>query len=142
MMDFSSVNVTTVVVAAVVSFIIGFLWHGPLFGKQWIKMMHIPQHEVDAMRKKGMGAMMPQMLASLVQQIVMAAVVSSLAMALNVVDSAGAVLLAIVLWLGFIATVQLNAVLWERRKLNLYLFNVVYHLVSLVVMTLIVVMWK
>ena len=44
--------------------------------------------------------------------------------------------------LGFIVTVLLNTVLWENRKMELYLFNIVYHLVSLVVVTLIVVLWR
>jgi hypothetical protein len=141
-MDFSNLNFLAILVAALAAFFIGFLWHGPLFGKQWIKMMGIPQKEVDAMQAKGMGAMAPQMFAALVQQIIIATVVSHLANALGVVDAMGAVLLALLLWFGFIAAVQLNAVLWENRKLELYLFNMAQLLVSLVAVSLIVVLWQ
>ena len=141
-MDFSSINFLPVLVAAIAAFIIGFLWHGPLFGKQWIRMMGIPRKEVDAMKAKGMGPMVPRMISALIQQIVIALVLSYLATALSITGAAAAVMFAMLLWLGFIVTVQLNTVLWENRKMNLYLFNITYHLVSLVVASLIVVLWR
>ena len=141
-MDFFTGNLLAVLVAAVVAFIIGFLWHGPLFGKQWIRLMEIPQSEVDAMQAKGMGPMIPHMAAAFIQQLVIAGVMAHLATALTIVDAAGAIMLAVLLWIGFIVTVQLNGVLWEKRKLNLYFFNITYHLVVLVVVALIVVMWQ
>lgn len=141
-MDFSSLNFLAILVAAVAAFIVGFLWHGPLFGKQWMKMMNISQAEMEAAKAKGMSAMMPQMIAALVQQIVVATVVSYLAMELGIADAAGAVMLAVLVWVGFIASVLLNTVLWENRKINLYLFNITYHLVTLIVIALVVVLWR
>ena len=135
-------NSLAVLVAALAAFIIGFLWHGPVFGKQWIKMMKIPKSEIDAMKAKGMGPMIPRMIAALAQQLVFATVVSHLASALGVAGAVPAILFAVLLWLGFVATILLNTVLWENRKMELYLFNVAYHLVSLVAVTLIVVMWR
>lgn len=44
-------------------------------------------------------------------------------------------------WLGFIATVQLGTVLWEGKSWSLYLLNVAYYLVSLVVMGIILAVW-
>lgn len=141
-MDFATINFLPVLVAAIAAFFIGFMWHGPLFGKYWIRLMNIPQAEVDAMQAKGMGPMVPRMIAALVQQLIIATVVSHLATQLGVTGAVPAILLAVLLWSGFIATVLLNTVLWENRKLDLYLFNVVYHLVSLVAISLIVVLWR
>ena len=138
----TSVNYVAVLVAALAAFVIGFLWHGPLFGKQWLAMMNVPQSEVDAAKAKGMGAMLPQMIAAFIQQIVIACAVSHLAMALGIADATQAVALAAFLWFSFIATVMLNTVLWEKRKLNLYFFNVAYHLISMIAVTLIVVLWR
>ncbi|MEQ1849703.1 MAG: DUF1761 domain-containing protein [Candidatus Peribacteraceae bacterium] len=140
-MDFSMVNLAAVLVAAAVAFIIGFLWHGPLFGKQWMTLMEIPQSKVDAMKAQGMGPMVPRMVAAYVQQCVIAFVVSYLATMLAVTDAVSAIYFAVLLWFGFIATVLLNTVLWEERKMNLYLFNVTYHLVTLIAITLVVVLW-
>jgi len=82
------------------------------------------------------------MLAALVQQIVTAWVLAMLIVALNVVDAAGALQLSFWLWLGLIVTTLLNGVLWERRTISLYLFNIVYHLCALVVISLILALWK
>lgn len=141
-MDFSSVNFLAVFVAGIAAFVLGFLWHGPLFGKQWLALMETPQSEIDAMRAKGMGPMVPHMIGSFVQQCIIALVISHLASALSVSGAVPAVLLAMLLWFGFVATVLFNSVLWEKRKFNVYLFNVVYHLASFVVMSLIVVLWR
>lgn len=141
-MPFASVNLLAVFVAAIAAFTIGFLWHGPVFGKQWIALMEIPQAKIDEMRAKGMGPMVPQMIAGLIQQIVVALVAAHLANALGLTTALQAVLFAIVIWFGFIATVLLNTVLWEQRKISLYLFNNAYQVVSLIVISLIVVLWK
>lgn len=141
-LDFSSINWFAVLVAALAAFFIGFMWHGPLFGKQWIKMMGIPQSKVDAMQARGMGPMVPQMIAAFVQQIIVAAVVSWLASALLVSGAAGAVMLGVLLWLPFVAAIHLNTVLWEGRKMDLYLFTIAYHFVTFLVVSLIVVLWR
>ncbi len=142
MFDLSTVNFPAIFVAALAAFFIGFMWHGPLFGKYWIKMMGIPKAEMEAAQAKGMGPMIPQMIAAYVQQVVVALVISFLANALLISDATSAVMFAALLWFGFIVTIQLNLVLWEKRKMDLYLFEVVYHLVSMVVVTLIVVLWR
>ncbi len=141
-MDFSSLNYLAILVAAVAAFFVGFLWHGPLFGKQWLKMMNIPQSEVDAARAKGMGPMLPMMIAAFVQQFIVAVVTAHLVNALGIADAMTAVLFATLLWFGYIATTLLNGVLWEKRSMNLYVFNIAYHLVALVVIALIVTLWK
>jgi hypothetical protein len=141
-MDFSPINWLAVLVAALAAFVIGFLWHGPVFGKQWIKLMEIPQAKVDEMQAKGMGPMVPHMITSFIEQFVMALVTAHLAAALGITDAMPAVLLAVMLWLGYIVTTLLNTVLWEHRKINLFLFKIVYHLVSLVAIALIVVLWR
>jgi hypothetical protein len=135
-----AMNPLAVFVAAVAAFFIGFLWHGPVFGKQWMKMMGITPEQAKAqMEKGGMG---PTMLAAFLQQVIVAGVIAIFAYNLSIIGIEGALWLAGLAWLGFIATTLLNGVLWEKRSLNLYLFNITYHLVSLVAIVLIVVMWK
>jgi hypothetical protein len=50
--------------------------------------------------------------------------------------------LGAMVWLGFIATVTLASVLYEKRSVNLYILNNAYQLVSLVVMGAIVAAWR
>ena len=137
-----SINIAAVLVAGLAAFAVGFLWHGPLFGKQWLKLKEIPQSEVDAMRVKGMGPMAPHMIAAYIQQVVVAGVIAHLSLALGLNGAGAAVLFAVLLWVGFYVTALLNGVLWERKKPGLYFFEIAYHLVSIIVVTLIVVLWR
>lgn len=141
-MELYDLNVAAILVAALAAFVIGFLWHGPVFGAQWIKMMKIPKAEVDAMQAKGMGPMLPSMAMAFVQHVVMATVLAYLIDDMRVASGIPSVILALVLWLGFIVTTLLNGVLWEKRTVELYIFNLAYHLVTLVVMALIVGAWR
>lgn len=137
-----SVPLLPVAVAAIASFFIGFMWHGPVFGKQWISLMKMTPAELEK-GKKEMGKKMPYyMLAAFVQQIIVAYALSLLAYVTNASDAMGAVLLAFIIWLGFIAPVLLNGVLWEKRSIPLYLFNLSYHFVIVAVMSLIVTLWR
>ena len=139
-MDFP-VNYISVLVAALASFVIGFLWHGPVFGKTWVKLMKITAAEM-AKGQKDMAKKMPlYLVGAFVQQVITAFVIALFTAMLGAHDAASAVLLACLLWVGLIVTTLFNGVLWEKRSVPLYLFNITYHLVSLVVMTLIVGVW-
>lgn len=133
-------NYLAVLVAAIAAFAIGFLWHGPLFGKQWIKLSGITEKEIEKAKEE--MNMVPYMVVAFVQQVVKAFVVAMFSSMLGIGDALGAVQLAFWAWLGFIATTLLDGVLWEKRTVPLYLFNIAYHLVSLVVIALIVGLWK
>jgi hypothetical protein len=136
-----TVNYLAVLVAALASFMIGFLWHGPVFGKTWISLMQITPAQMEK-GKKDMEKKMPlYMLLALVQQLVMSFVIAVLCAMTGVIDTASAVMLAVLLWLGIIATTFLNGVLWENKTVPLYVFNLAYHLVNILVITLIVGLW-
>ena len=134
-----TINYVAVLVAAIAAFVLGFLWHGPLFGKQWLKLSGITPEQMKEAQAQNMT---PRMVAAFVAQIVMAFVLAQFVALWNATDIAATVQLAFWVWLGFIVTVLLNGVLWERRTVSLYLFNIVYHLASLFVMTLILALWQ
>lgn len=139
---FADMNFPAILVAALAAFVIGFLWHGPLFGAQWMRLMKITPEEMEQ-GKAEMAKKMPLYLSlAFLQQLVTAFVVGMLSPVAGVSDWVSAMLLAFWLWLGFIATTLLNGVLWEKRSVRLYLFNITYHLVVLVVIALIVGLWR
>lgn len=135
------VNYLAVLVAALASFVIGFLWHGPVFGKTWMVLMKITPAELEKGKKEMQQKMPYYMLLAFVQQLVTAYVLAVLCTMTGVIDSTGALMLAFFVWLGFIVTTMLNGVLWEKRTVPLYLFNIAYHAVIILVMTLIVGLW-
>ena len=49
------INYLAVVLAALAAMVIGFVWYGPLFGKQWMALMGFTPQSMDEAKKKGMA---------------------------------------------------------------------------------------
>jgi hypothetical protein len=130
------VNYVAVLVAGIVSMVVGALWYSPmLFGKMWMTLSGMSETDAKAMKGKGMGQTYA---AALLVQLVMAYVFYQF---LDLgAGYAGAFQTAFWLWLGFIATVMLGTVLWERKPVQLYMLNIAYWLVNLFVMGSVLVM--
>lgn len=109
-----SINYLSVLVAAIASIIIGFLWYGPIFGKPWMKLMGFTPESMEA-AKKGMGGRYATVtLTSFVAAYVLAHFVK---IAL-VIDVAGALTLAFWIWLGFFARTCLGRCFGRTNPLN------------------------
>ncbi len=124
-----------IVVAALAQFVIGWIWYGPLFGKTWMSMMGMSQ---PSMSREGMGK---TFVLSFVASLVTAAVLSKLVGMMAAKTFGGGITAGFWVWLGFVATVTLSSVLYEKRSLNLYALNNGYWLVSLAVMGAILARW-
>jgi|SRR5882724_6689538 len=131
------VNFVAVLVATVVNFIIGALWHGPVFGKTWMRLQGFTPESVKSMKLKPMQAMILGFISTLVMAFVLALLVGS-----NLNTAAEALLLAFLLWLGFIVTTLAGSVLWEGRSVKLFLFNIAYQFVALAATALVLAFWK
>lgn len=139
---FPDLNYLAVLVAALAAFAFGFLVHGPLLGNVWMSLMKVTPEEME-IGKKEMEKKMPlYMLVAFLQQVVAALVLAHFAYWIGVVTVLDALSLAFWCWLGFVATTLLNSVLWEKRSLPLYGFNVAYHFGSLAIVSLIVTLWR
>ena len=126
----SSVNLLAVVVAAIASMVIGMLWYGPIFGKQWIAHMGIKTKDMASM-KKGAGKKSAQ---GFISTLVMSYVLAHFIAFTQAATIAEGAVIGFWLWLGFVATVTAGSVIWERRSKDLYFLNNAYQLVSLAVM--------
>lgn len=133
------INYVSVLVAALAAFVVGFLWHGPVFGKLWMKLSNITPEQLEKAKQQSMA---PRIIGAFVQQLITAYVLAIFLMGVSTLDAVMAIRMAFWIWLGFVATVLLNGVLWENRTMKLYLFNVVYHLVNLIVMALVIGLWR
>lgn len=130
-----AMNWWAVLASAVVMHIIGWLWYGPLFGKLWQHLSGItPSGE-----KKGMGkAIVWGLLASLVMSVVINKV---LEVTPNLSAWCGAAVGA-TLWLGFVATTQINSVLYEKKSMKLFALNAGYYLVTMAIAGVILAAWR
>lgn len=132
------VNFVAVLLAAVASMILGFLWYSQsMFGRKWMALMGYTEKDL----KKEQQSMGPLYGLSFLGALVMAYVlshVSSLSSAYfgNSFSSA-ALSSAFWMWLGFVATVQMTDTIFGSKKWGLYKINTLYQLASLLVMALV-----
>lgn len=134
------INYAAVLVAAVAAFILGALWYSPLlFGKLWMREMKIsPEKAKNFPKKKMMILYATQFIAAIVTAFVFAHFLKYLT-ATTISDALQG---AFWVWLGFFATVQLGTMLWEGKSGKLYMINVGYNLATLIVTSLILVLWQ
>jgi Protein of unknown function (DUF1761) len=132
-------NLAPVFIAAISGFAIGFVWHGPLFGKTWMSLMKFTEADIEAAKKRGMAKIM---IMGFIAQVVTAFILRAYIAGWNVTTIGGALEITTWTWLGFIVTTQLNGVLWEGRSVKLYLFNISYYFVQMAFMAISIALWK
>lgn len=126
-------NFWALLVAAAVAMFIGGLWYSPvLFGKIWMKEAGVK--ESDAKKNPG-ASMFAGFLFVLVQVYVLSYFTAGAESMRAALETAAWI------WLGFVATVQIGAVLWEKKSLKLFILNTSYSLVTLLVLAAILHSW-
>lgn len=120
-----------VMLAALASFIIGFLFHGPLFGKLWMKLANI--HPTG---KEKFKDMIPQMVKNFVMNLLSAFILSVFITLLGGTLSAGFIV-TFLIWLGFIVTGSSMDVIWMGKSWKLWCFEIVSSLACLLAMTMV-----
>lgn len=132
----SSINVWAVLVAALSAFIVGWLWYGPLFGKQWMKLNGF----TEEMLREGGGMSMP--LIMIINYIATALAAFAIAMFIgSEADMHFGIFAGFMIALFWIGTSRLNDVLYERKPFKLYLINVGYYLVIYIIMGAVLGAW-
>lgn len=135
-------SLSAVIVAGIVAFVIGFLFHGPLFGKLWMKLANI-----TPTGNEKFSDMVPQMLWNLLVNIITAFVLSGILWMASTSPVIGgmtwskAAIFAVWVWLGFFVTSSSIEVIWMNKSFKLWLFEAVSSLVVIVSMALVITLW-
>lgn len=136
------ISIPAVLVAALASFIIGFLFHMPPLGNIWMRLANI-----TPTGNEKLSDMWRQMLANYLIDVVVAFVMAGafwLVFASPLMGPAtwyrGAILAAW-LWLGFIATTNSVNVIWMGQSKKLWLFEAVASLTAMLAMGAILAVW-
>ena len=129
-----SVNWLAVIIAAVVRFMIGGAWYMPLFGKRWRELQGIPEGAPQA----GLG----QALAvGFIGDLVMAYILARFVIHYGAAGVLDGLLVAFMAWLGFVATIMVGLIYYEKKPPELIAINLGYQLVSMLAMGLILGLW-
>lgn len=121
-------HVLGVVLAVIASFVVGFLWHGPFFGKQWMKFNNIAQPKKEDIK---FSMMLPGIGASLLMAFVQASIVGRAFQMVTLANVGQAIIIATILWLPFTALVILNEYTWAGKSFAHTCFDAAYNLVSM-----------
>ena len=130
--DYVQTHVSGILLAVLASFLIGFLWHGPLFGKQWMKFNKIPAPKKSD-RKFAM--MLPGIIASLVMAFVQAAVIGRALQILFLPSILHAFVITMILWLPFTALTIVNEYTWAGKSVGHMCYDAAYNLASMCAIT-------
>jgi len=137
-----SLNWLAILVAAIATMILGFLWYSPLlFAKAWTREMGYDLNDkakMDEMRKSAGPAYAGSLAASLLSAFTLALILHGIR-----ADSLHfGVMASFHIWLGFVATVQFTGALFTKQSMRLFAINTGYQLVCFLVMGAILVLWK
>jgi Protein of unknown function (DUF1761) len=130
------INYAAVIVAALANYIIGSLWYGVLFTKQWKTLSGISEMKLVP------GFIVLGLVASFLMSYVLdhALIFASGYMKMSGVG--GGLMCGFFNWLGFIAPVTLGVVMYQKKSWMLWILDNAYWLLSLLVMGAILALWK
>ena len=134
-MEELGINMTAILVATVATFIVGYIWYTPLFGKAWAR-----ENKIDTTAGATGGQLAKGLIMNLIGNFLLAYVFAHNNAAWTFVPgmdqmSTGETIAtaSIFTWLGFYVPVDLNAVAWEGKSWKLFFINTGYHLTMLIV---------
>lgn len=141
-MHVMGVNLVSVLVAAVATMVLGFLWYSPaLFANPWMVLMgYDPKDKakIAEMQKSAGPSYGMSFIASILSAGVLAKIIS---IAANPSPLHG-VKIGMAVWLGFVTTVQMTNSLFSRQPARLYMINTGYQLVCYLAMGAILGAWR
>jgi uncharacterized protein DUF1761 len=133
-----------VIVAAVVSFVIGGIWYArPVFGKAWMAALGKTEADMEAMRKQAPKGFAAGLIGSLIASFVLALFLEYGRMAGVGLPSgvAGGLVVGFLVWFGFLLTTTVAGAVFEGRPGKLVGINLGFTLVSYLIMGLILGIW-
>jgi hypothetical protein len=128
----SEINLLAVFAAGAAHMVTGLVWYAPkLFGNAWAELTG-----------KDLKPASRWLVAGLVGHQVIAlalAVIMNLAGATTV---AGGIAVAVLVWAGFVVTLEVGELIWEKIPVRLFLIRIGNHLVALGIAGAILAVWR
>lgn len=136
------VNYLVVGVCAVLGMVIGAIWYGPLFGRQWCKLNGVdPNNKVEVARmQEGMiPVMILQFLLTLFQVYVLFHYIKGAEAEMSGLSN------ALWIWAGFIVPTLAASVIWtsesKKQQKKRFAIQAGFNLVTMVAFALVITQW-
>ena len=133
------INYPAVLVATIVHFLIGGLWYGLLFSNKFVELMAFTPEQLLAMESRNPAK---ELLITFISTLILVYILAHFVQYTKARSALDGIQTAFWLWLGFIATTQLATVVFEQRKLGLYLISIGYQFVGCAFAGVILAVWR
>jgi len=141
-MHFLGVNIWAVLVCAIATMVVGFLWYSPaLFANPWMVLMGYDPNDKAKLAEMQKSAG-PSYAMSFVASTLSAFVLGKIIAVSGETNAIDGLKIGLVVWLGFVTTVQFTNALFSRQRNKLYMINTGYQLVCYVAMGAILGAWR
>lgn len=137
MLPFSSVNLFPVIASTIAAMILGMIWYGPLFGKQWMTIVGIKMPKA----KEANNIMCKSMSMGLINTFVGVYVLALLLAITQPATLHQGLIYGALFWLGFSATAEATGNIWAGTTWKLFWINGMYGLIATLISVTILMKW-
>lgn len=140
------VNWAAIIAAVVASFVFGWLWYGPLFGKMWVRLSRISMDTTpDAafmLRSMGLTLLGTFLTAYVLLYTGEIWRPSVWKIGADAPAHVYGFFNGVFAWLGFQVPILLGQVAWQNHSWKLFGLNAAYHVLNLQLMAMILAYWR
>lgn len=128
-------NYVSLLVSALVQFVLGWIWYGMVFKKSWTALVSF---------KEGSKGLNPAfaMACSFVANLILSFALAYVVLLVSKPDFMSGASLGIVCWLGFMAAPLFTQHIFERRPANLFAINAAYWMLAMALAGGILAVWR
>ena len=128
----SDVNLLAVVVAGLAHMVTGLVWFTPkLFGNAWAELTGETLNPASRW-----------LVAGLIGHLVIACVLAVIVSLAGATTAAGGLAVAVLVWVGFVVTLETGELIWEKIPFRLFLIRIGNHFVALGIAGAILGAWR
>jgi len=129
---FSDVNLLAVIVAGVAHMVTGLIWYTPkLFGNVWA-----------GLTGKDLKPAQQWLVAGIIGHQAIALALAVIVRLANATTALGGIAVAVLVWAGFVVTLEVGELIWEKIPFRLFLIRIGNHLVALGIAGAILAVWR
>jgi MFS family permease len=133
-----------VIVATIVSFVIGGIWYGPAFGKAWMAALGKTDADKEEMRKRAPKGFMAGLVGAFIASFVLGLLVQytrDAKVAGFPTGITGGLVVGFLVWFGFLLTTGVSGAIFEGRSGKLLGINQGFVIISYLLMGAILGYW-
>ena len=128
-------NIVPILGVTILNIILGMLWYSPLLlGTLWAKSHKFNMRELKPSPLHYAG--------SVLVSLITASVLAILITQFQITTWKGGMVFGLYLWLGLIVTTHFSGVIWAQKPLRVYFIDTTYLLISIVMMSTLLALWR